>query len=512
MKTIDAMALWKLNAMHLVLTNDEGWRLEIPGLEELTEVGSKRCFDESETTCLLTQLGSGPDASNTPQFYTKQEYMEILKYAQARNVAIIPEFDMPAHARAAVISMEARAKLRGDDTYRLTDPEDETFLLTIQFYDRTSIINPCLDSSVRFVEKLVDEVRQMHDEAGVPLDRYHFGGDEAKNILLGAGYSSYPDDLKQMPFSKSPACQAKAISDPSFDPERIANYWALKVNTILAANGVGEMRAWEDGLRGTTRDQYETPVVSSGFWETLYWGGTDGLVGVADAGFEIIMCNPDYLYFDFPYEVNPEERGYYWAARFNSVYKVFTFAPENMPQNAETSVDRDGNEMSVTTPESEMPVISGMQGHTWSETIRTDDQYYEMAFPRTLAIAERAWHRASWEVDWTPGVTYNMTTGHIAKDELEEDYHGFVTKLGCHEMLKMRKLGINYRVPPPGATVDGSGMLTANSELPCTSIMYRIEGGSWMDYTGPVNVGVGKSVHAQSVSSDGTLMSRLVVV
>lgn len=246
--------------------------------------------------------------------------------------------------------------------------------------------------------------------------------------------------------------------------------------------------------------------------ETLYWGGTNGLADIAKAGFDIIMSNPDYLYFDFPYEVNPEERGYYWAARFNSVYKVFTFAPENMPQNAETSTDRDGNEMSVETPDSEMPVIHGMQGQTWSETIRTDDQYYEMAFPRTLAVAERAWHRASWEVDWAPGVTYDMSTGLVPKDELEEDYHGFVTKLGCHEMLKMQKLGIKYRVPPPGATIDGSGLLTANSELPCTAIMYRIDDSSWVQYTGPVNVGVGKSVHLQSASSDGTLISRVVAI
>lgn len=174
MNTIDAMALWKLNVMHLALTNDEGWRLEIPGLEELTTIGSKRCFDLNEDTCLLTQLGSGPDAKEQ-QYYSREDYMDILKYAQERNVKVIPEFNMPAHARAAVVSMEARAK-KGDPTYRLTDPDDETHLLTIQFYDRTSIINPCLDTSVRFVEKLVAEVKQMHDEAGVPLDSYHFGG------------------------------------------------------------------------------------------------------------------------------------------------------------------------------------------------------------------------------------------------------------------------------------------------------------------------------------------------
>jgi len=505
------MALWKLNVMHLAFTNDEGWRLEIPGLEELTSVGSKRCFDPNEDTCLLTQLGSGPDAEEQ-QYYTRDEYIELLEYAEERNVKILPEFNMPAHARAAVISMEARAK-NGDDSYRLTDPEDETFMLTIQFYDRTSIINPCLDSSVRFVEKLVGEVKQMHADAGIPLDSYHFGGDEAKNILLGAGYSSYADELKQQPFSKSPSCQAKILEDPSFDIEKIANYWAITVNKILAKNGIKEMVAWEDGLRGTTKKQYETESVAVDFWETLFWGGIDGLAEMADGGFDIIMSNPDYLYFDFPYEVNPEERGYYWAARFNSVYKVFTFAPENLAQNAETSVDRDGNEMSVTTPSVPQPKIRGMQGHTWSETIRTDDQYYEMAFPRVLAVAERAWHRASWELNWSPGVTFNAATGLVPKDELATDYNGFVSALGCREAFKLEKLGITYRVPPPGASIDASGVLTANSEMPCTAIMYSIdEGNNWSEYSGPVGVGVGKVVALQSVSSNGALKSRVVSI
>ena len=100
-------------------------------------------------------------------------------------------------------------------SYRLTDPDDETQLLTIQFYDRTSILNPCLASSVKFVEKLVAEVKGMHDAAGVPLESYHFGGDEAKNILLGGGYAAYPDLPRQAPFSESPTCQAKTESNAS---------------------------------------------------------------------------------------------------------------------------------------------------------------------------------------------------------------------------------------------------------------------------------------------------------
>jgi hypothetical protein len=169
--------------------------------------------------------------------------------------------------------------------------------------------------------------------------------------------------------------------------------------------------------------------------------------------------------------------------------------------------------MNLVTPQGSMPVIRGMQGQTWSETIRTDEQYFEMAFPRALAVAERAWHRASWELDWTPGVAYNMSTGLVPMSELAEDYKGFASALGCREMAKLSRLGISYRVPPPGGSIDASGLLSANSELPCTIIMYSTDqGGTWSYYVDPINVGAGQTAHLKSVSEDETLESRVVVV
>ena len=169
--------------------------------------------------------------------------------------------------------------------------------------------------------------------------------------------------------------------------------------------------------------------------------------------------------------------------------------------------------MNLVTPQVSAPAIRGMQGQTWSETIRTDEQYFEMAFPRALAVAERAWHRASWELDWSPGVAYNMTTGLVPMDELAEDYSGFASALGCREIIKLSKLGISYRVPPPGGSIDPSGILSANSELPCTIIMYSTDqGGTWSYYSTPVNIGAGQVAHLKSVSDDGTLESRVVVV
>lgn len=103
----------------------------------------------------------------------------------------------------------------------------------------------------------------------------------------------------------------------------------------------------------------------------------------------------------------------------------------------------------------------------------------------------------------------------MPKDDLADDFNGFVSVLGCREMHKMRKLGINYRVPPPGGFVDSSGLFHANTELPCTSIKYSMDGGSsWSNYVQPVNINIGgvKSIQLLSTSFDGALISRVVSI
>ncbi|CAC5362530.1 HEXA_B [Mytilus coruscus] len=101
--------MYKLNILHLHLSDDKGWRVEANGLPELTEVGSKRCHSEKDYVCLIPQLGSGPDNTTSGSgFYSIQEYKDILRYAKKRHIEVIPEIDMPGHARAAIIAMEAR--------------------------------------------------------------------------------------------------------------------------------------------------------------------------------------------------------------------------------------------------------------------------------------------------------------------------------------------------------------------------------------------------------------------
>lgn len=533
-KLVDQMAAMKLNVLHLGLTNDEGWRIEIPGLPELTEVGSKRCHDLSETQCLLPQLGSGPTSDNMGTgFYSKTDYIELVRYAKARGVTVIPEINMPAHARAAVVSMEARYKRllaegKEDEAlkFRLTDPQDTSNVTSVQFYDKMSFINPCQPGAANFVAKVMEEVAQMHQAAGQPLTAWHYGGDEAKNIMLGGGYQDPAVTKKEelvgwrgntdwskqdKPFGKSPVCQ-KMIADGKIkDVAELPVYFAKEVSELVKGHGFDTLQAWEDGLKyAKDASVFATANTRVNFWETLYWGGFNEAMKWAHNGYEVVLSNPDYLYFDFPNEVHPAERGYYWATRFNDTRKVFAFAPENLPQNAETSVDRDGNAF-VAKGDQEPVKFKGISGQQWSETIRTDAQYEYMVYPRIFSLAERAWHKGSFELPYVKGREFSGETKHVNKAALNQEWNRFANVLGQRVLPKLDQAGVEYRLSVPGARVVG-GVLEANVDLPGLPIQYSLDGKRWSAYDAAAKPQVSGKVYLRTVSFDGKRVSRVTEV
>lgn len=530
LRLLDQMAAYKLNKFHFHLTDDEGWRIEIPGLPELTEIGGKRCHDLSEMTCLLPQLGSGPDSNNMGSgYFTRADYIEIVKYANARQIEVIPEIDVPAHARAAVMAMEARynklhkaGKEMAANEFRLIDPTDTSNTTSVQFYDRHSYLNPCLASSKRFVDKIIAEMAAMHKLAGQPMTTWHFGGDEAKNIRLGAGYQdknaaekvnwkgSIDMSGENKPWAKSTVCQNMVNSGTVKDVDHLSSFFAIEVSKLVNAHGIEKMQAWQDGLKeAKDSNDFATKRVGVNFWDTLYWGGFDTINDWANKGYEVTVSNPDYVYFDMPYEVNPHERGYYWATRFNDERKVFAFAANNMPQNAETSVDRDGNPFSAKS-DKEWPGAYGLSGQSWSETVRTDNQMEYMIYPRLLPLAERAWHRAGWELDYQKGKEFKGgETKFVDQSALNADWTRFANLLGQRELAKLDQAGIAYRLPLPGAKVI-NGMLEANVALPGLLIEYSINGGKeWLHYDDRAKPKVIGDVSVRSVSHDGKRFSRL---
>lgn len=528
LRLLDQMGAYKLNKFHFHLSDDEGWRIEIPGLPELTEVGGRRCHDLSEKTCLLPQLGSGPDTSNNGSgFFTRADYIDIVKYAAARQIEVIPEIDMPAHARAAVMSMEARydrlmkaGDEKGAGEFRLLDPTDTSNTTGVQYYNRTGYLNPCLEASGRFVDKVIGEIQQMHREAGQPLTTWHFGGDEAKNIYLGTGYTDktrpeagkgvIDQSIQDKPWAKSAACQKMVKAGTVADVDHLSSYFGVEVSKLVNAHGIEAMQAWQDGLKDAKdASVFGTRHVNVNFWDTLYWGGFDTANDWANKGFRVVISNPDYVYLDFPNEVNPQESGYYWGTRFSDERKIFSFAPDNLPQNAETSADRDGNAFSATS-DKPWPGAYGLSAQLWSEVVRTDKQMEYMIYPRLIAVAERAWHRAAWEQDYTVGREYKGGETHFVDVKaLAQDWTRFAGIIGSRELAKLDKAGVQYRLPVPGARIVG-GKLAANTSLPGLAVEYSIDGGKhWQRYDDKQRPAVSGAVQVRSVSPDGKRVSRV---
>jgi hexosaminidase len=183
---IDLMARYKLNALHFHLTDDEGWRIEIPGLPELTEVGARRGHTLDSANFLPPAYGSGPDVDRPfgSGFFSSGDYVEIVKYANDRHIEIIPEIEMPGHARAAIKAMDARFRrlsaagdAAGASRYLLSEAEDRSEYKSVQDFP-DNVMNPALESTYAFIEEVVGQLVAAHKSAGVPLRNLHMGGDE----------------------------------------------------------------------------------------------------------------------------------------------------------------------------------------------------------------------------------------------------------------------------------------------------------------------------------------------
>ncbi len=497
LKLIEQMATYKLNRLHLHLGEDEGWRMEVRALPELTEVGAYRCFDASETTCLQPQLGGDPDrGAATNGFLTQSDYLDILHAAKARGIEVIPSFDMPGHSRAAIRSMEARYRrlqAAGDtaaaERYRLAEPGDTTKYRSIQNYDDNTL-NVCIDQTYRFLDTVLDEVAALHRQAGTPLKTYHIGADET----AGA-------------WSQSPACKAM-MARTGMQPTQLGAYFIERVAGNLAKRSI-KVAGWSDGM-GHTATARMPARVQSNIWGGLHTGGVAETHVQANRGWDIVLSMPGLGYFDMPYAIDPDERGYDWASRSVDPFQVFAFMPGNLPANAAIIPDLLGRPTAVadTAPLDRGRGLTGIQAQLWSETVRSDAQVDYMLFPRLLSLAERAWTTPAWEPAYVPGAAYPPGDARVDRAAIAADWRGFAGRAG----VALRALdagGVAYRLAPPGARIVG-GRLEANSEFPGTPIEYRTGDGAWRRYIGPVTVS--GPVQVRTRTPDGRRAGRSITV
>lgn len=506
LKLLDQMAAYKLNKLHLHLGDDEGWRLEIPSLPELTDIGAKRCFDVTEENCLISQLGAGVDEnSSVSGYYSVSDYHEILQAATARHIQVIPSLDMPGHSRASIKAMTARYKkfMALEDEakakqFLLEDFEDKTQYSSVQFYSDNTI-NSCLESSYDFVIEVMTQVKKIHADAGQPLTRYHIGADETAGAWL-----------------ESPACKTFVANNDQgvTKMSELGAYFIERVAGILSDLDI-ETAGWSDGMEHTRVDNMPA-IVQANAWDTLAWAGHEKVHRLANRDWQVVISSPDVLYFDFPHEADPKEHGYYWASRHTNTEKVFQFMPDNLPVHAEFWLDREDNAYVADDTKSALAQgnkFLGIQGQLWSENVRTDDMVEHKIFPRLLALAERAWHLADWAVPYNyQGAKYSQQSNTFtpkSKVMRDNQWALFANTLGQKEFTKLELAQIDYRLPTVGAVIQ-AGKLHANIAFPGLTIEYQVNGGNWLTYQAPV--AVSGEVSLRSRSTNGLRASRITKI
>ncbi|MAS52756.1 MAG: beta-N-acetylhexosaminidase [Flavobacteriales bacterium] len=485
---IDLMAFYKLNKFHFHITDDEGWRLEIPGLPELTDVGSKRGYSKNETEMLNPAYGSGPhpngDESWGTGHYTKQDFIEILKHAKKRHIEVIPELDFPGHARAAIVSMKARqkkliaeGKLAEANEYILHDPNDASRYRSIQLYD-DNVICVCQESTYRFLEKVTDEVIAMYEEAGLSLKQVHIGGDEVPHPSK--------EDPEHGAWKKSPKCNALLESDEDYEnSEQLFYYFVDRFSKILEDRSI-VTAGWEEiGLVKSHNEEGDSKVDLNedfnerGFapyvWNTVWsWGDEDRGYKLANAGFKVVLSNVSNNYFDLAYDKDPSDPGYYWGG-FVDTKKAWEFAPLNV--YAEPLTNRDGVRLNVKedfkdhvrlTQEGKAN-IQGIQGQLWAETVKGNEMLEYYIFPKMLGLVERAW---AVDPEWT-----SIQEDSMRFEALNKDWNQFASRIGNFELPRLTYLngGVNYRVAPPGVKVE-DGTLYVNTNYPGAKFTYTTDG------------------------------------
>ncbi|WLT33443.1 family 20 glycosylhydrolase [Geothrix sp. PMB-07] len=473
LRVLDLMARLKLNTLHFHLTDDEGWRVEIPSLPELTQVGSQRGFGNGTAT-LPPAWGSGPEAGKAPGsgFYSRKDFIEILRYATARHIEVIPEIEMPGHARAAVQSMKERTRrlqAAGDPgaaAFLLQDPGDQSKYTSVQLYS-DNVMDPGMPSTFAFIERVVDEVQSQFKEAGAPLRTLHMGGDE----LPGGAWTGSPASLRRVAEAK-----LKGPDDLWYD-------FYDRVQTLLQRRGIATA-GWEEiALRRTTLDgqphnipnpDFATRNLRSYVWNNMIgWGAEDLAYRLANAGYPVVLCPVSNLYFDMAYDPDPREAGYYWGG-FNDLDKPFRFIPLDYLRN--TTEDRLGAPVDpkvfvgkdrLTAYGAEC--IAGIQGCLWSETLTSPERLDYQLVPKLFALAERA---------WAPNPAW-ATEPDAAKAEAQYQaaWGTFASTVGLKELPRLDAEGptFRYHIPTPGLKVE-QGLIYANLQVPGFTLRYTTDG------------------------------------
>jgi len=322
-KLIDVLALYKFNTLHLHLTDDQGWRLEIKKYPRLTQVGAWR----KET--IVGQNFDPYVGDGTPHggFYTQEQMRELVAYAAARHVTIIPEIEMPGHASAALAAFPELSCTGGP------------FEVSTRWGVHEDIFCPS-EQTFAFLEDVLSEVMQLF-----PSEYIHIGGDE----------------VPKKQWKNSPVAKDVIRRERLGNQEGLQGYFIRRIEAFLRAHG-RRLIGWDETLEGGLAP--EATVMS--------WRGVEGGIEAARQGHDVIMTPANRTYFDY-YQGDPAAEPLAIGG-FLPLDSVYAFEP--VPEEL--------------TPQQAAHVVGG-QGNLWTEYIPTPARAEYMLLPRMLALAEVLW-------------------------------------------------------------------------------------------------------------------------
>ena len=501
---LDYLSFFKINHLDFRLTDDEGWRLEIPGLEELTEVGSKRAYTKDEFESLIPMYGSGPDINSTGSGYlSRVDFIEILQYADYRNIKVIPQISYPSHMRSAIISMDVRYQKYMElgnqeeaEKYLLSDPDDESEYYSAQGFD-DNIACICRESAFTFYEKVIDEIYLMYQEAGVELNKFGIAADE---LPYGA-------------WQKSPICD-QYMEENSITGDYNALYEIMqrrvydKLSTYNAT-----MTGWDDILlKLTEKNQSETQIkdffkgddVLLFVWKNDWGQGRQDMIyKYANLGYKTVMSNSSAFYFDMVDDKDLDNVGLSWSgyADYKDMWTVDVFDIFNDSYGVEkNNISKEYIESSEKLNPSNRDNIIGIQSQIWSETIRNEDILDYMFMPNIIVFSQKAW---SQDPEW-------MKISDKTKREftLEFEWNKFTNTIGQRVLPIIDNIygGLSYDLPKPGGIIKNDS-LYANSVFPGLNIKYTLDGSlpdiESMNYNNPVKLNQADIVNLRLFDNTG---------
>jgi hexosaminidase len=334
-RMIDQMVVYKFNLLHLHLTDDQGWRMEIKQLPELTKVGAWRV----PRTGLWWERECAKDgeAATYGGFYTQQELKDLIAYAAARFVDVLPEIDVPGHSLAAIASYPY---LSSTGLNYKVNPGCKFY--TIE--DNALCVGK--ESTFEFLDKVFTEVANVF-----PFEYIHVGGDEC--------FKGF--------WEKCADCQKRMKDNGLKNANELQSYFIKRLEKMLEQKGK-KLMGWDEILEGGL-----APKAS-----VMSWRGMDGGIAAAKENHHVVMSPSNYAYLDL-YQGDPAiEPPTYSMLRYKTVYEF-----EPVPDGVDAAM------------------ILGGQGNLWTESVPTFRQAEYMLWPRSFALAEVLWSpKSSRNWDW----------------------------------------------------------------------------------------------------------------